>query len=164
MAAYTQYLWEDYLRNSDVGQAAILEAEKEEVEHKKLLAENDKMNAEIAEKRRARLAKESEEEAVKIAETLRLADQKKREKIEAANRIIESETEAINNRIRAEDLDRAIETALQNTIDHKFAIDLQGNIYRGRYTKSIEVLDKDREKVPVPKTVAQKILGGQQTF
>ena len=98
MAAYTQYLWEDYLRNSDVGQAAILEAEKEEVEHKKLLAENDKMNAEIAEKRRARLAKESEEEAVMIAEALRLADQKKREKIEAANRIIESETEAINNR------------------------------------------------------------------
>ena len=56
------------------------------------------INAEIAEKRRARLAKESEEEAVKIAEALRLADQKKREKIEASNRIIESETEAINNR------------------------------------------------------------------
>ena len=44
MAAYTQYLWEDYLRNSDVGQAAILEAEKEEVEHKKLLAENDRVS------------------------------------------------------------------------------------------------------------------------
>ena len=43
MAAYTQYLWEDYLRNSDVGQAAILEAEQEEVEHKKLLAENDRV-------------------------------------------------------------------------------------------------------------------------
>ena len=69
-----------------------------------------------------------------------------------------------NFRIRAEDLDRAIETALQNPIDHEFAIDLQGNIYRGRYTKSIEVPAKDREKVPVPKTVAQKILAGQQTF
>lgn len=43
MAALTQYLWEDYLRNSDVGQAAILEAEREEAEHKKLLEANDKV-------------------------------------------------------------------------------------------------------------------------
>ena len=56
------------------------------------------MNAEIAERRSARLAKESEEEAVNIAEALRLADQKKRQKIEAANRIIQSETESITNR------------------------------------------------------------------
>ena len=43
MAALTQYLWEDYLRNSDVGQAAILEAEREEAEHKQLLEANDKV-------------------------------------------------------------------------------------------------------------------------
>ena len=43
MAALTQYLWEDYLRNSDVGQAAILEAEREEAEHKELLKHNDEV-------------------------------------------------------------------------------------------------------------------------
>jgi len=93
-----------------------------------------------------------------------LAEEMKQKKIAVANKIIESETEAINNRIRAEDLERAIETALQNPIDPEFAIDLQGNIYRGRYTKSIEVPVNKREKIPVPLTVAERILSGQKTF
>ena len=93
-----------------------------------------------------------------------MAKEAKQRKIAIANQIIESETEAISNRIRAEDLDRAIETALQNPTDPEFAIDLQGNIYRGRYTKSIEVPITNREKIPVPMTVAEKILSGQKTF
>ena len=92
-----------------------------------------------------------------------MAKEEKHRKIAIANQIIESETEAISNRIRAEDLDRAIETALQNPTDPEFAIDLQGNIYRGRYTKSIEVPVTNREKIPVPMTVAEKILSGQKT-
>jgi small subunit ribosomal protein S26 len=122
------------------------------------------MNAEIAERRRVRLERESQEESVRIEKELKIAEEEKRKKIEAANRIVESETEAIVNRIRAEDLERVIETALQNPVDHEFAIDLQGNIYRGRFTKSIEVPAKDREKIPLPKTVAEKILAGQKTF
>jgi small subunit ribosomal protein S26 len=120
------------------------------------------MNAEIAERRRVRLERESQEESVRIEKELKIAEEEKRKKIEAANRIVESETEAIVNRIRAEDLERVIETALQNPVDHEFAIDLQGNIYRGRFTKSIEVSAK--EKIPGPKTVAEKILAGQKTF
>ncbi len=122
------------------------------------------MNAEIAERRRVRLERESKEESVRIEKELKIAEEEKRKKIEAANRIVESETEAIVNRIRAEDLERVIETALQNPVDHEFAIDLQGNIYRGRFTKSIEVPAKDLEKIPGPKTVAEKILAGQKTF
>jgi small subunit ribosomal protein S26 len=122
------------------------------------------MNAEIAERRRVRLERESQEESVRIEKELKIAEEEKRKKIEAANRIVESETEAIVNRIRAEDLERVIETALQNPVDHEFAIDLQGNIYRGRFTKSIEVQAKDLEKIPGPKTVAEKILAGQKTF
>ncbi len=93
-----------------------------------------------------------------------MAEEDKQRKIAIANQIIESETEAIGNRIRAEDLERVIETALQNPTDPEFAIDLQGNIYRGRYTKSIEVPVNSREKIPVPLTIAEKILSGQQTF
>jgi len=44
MAAVTQYLWEEYLRNSEVGQAAIIQAEKEEQEHKILVQENEETN------------------------------------------------------------------------------------------------------------------------
>lgn len=34
--------------------------------------------------------------------------------------------------ITKENLDAAIDHALANPVDHNFAIDLQGNIYRGR--------------------------------
>ena len=93
-----------------------------------------------------------------------MAEQQRLKKVEEANRVIEAETQAIENRIREEDLDRVIEAALQNPIDHEFAIDLQGNIYRGRYTKSIEVSPQSREKIPVPPTIAEKILAGQTSF
>ncbi len=35
-------------------------------------------------------------------------------------------------------------------MDHEFAIDLEGNIYRGRYTKSTSVPPNKREKIPAP--------------
>lgn len=122
------------------------------------------MNTEIAERRQVRLLHEAEERAARISEEVKAAEVKRLKQIEEVNRVIEAETEAIENRIREEDLDRVIEAALQNPIDHEFAIDLEGNIYRGRYTKSIEVSPKNREKIPVPPTVAEKILAGQSNF
>ena len=44
MAAVTQLLWEDYLLNSDVGEAAKLSAQREEEEHRRLLALNHETN------------------------------------------------------------------------------------------------------------------------
>ncbi len=44
MAAITQYLWEEHLRNSDVGQAAMMEAEREDSEHKLLIEQNEETN------------------------------------------------------------------------------------------------------------------------
>ena len=122
------------------------------------------MNAEIAERRQVRLLREAEDRAARISEELKVAEQQRLKKVEEANRVIEAETQAIENRIREEDLDRVIEAALQNPIDHEFAIDLQGNIYRGRYIKSIEVSPQSREKIPVPPTIAEKILAGQTSF
>ncbi len=49
-----------------------------------------------------------------------------------------------------EALAKAIEHALDNPVDHEFAIDLEGNIYRGRYTKSTSVPPNKREKIPAP--------------
>jgi small subunit ribosomal protein S26 len=95
---------------------------------------------------------------------LKAAEVSRQKQIEESNRIISAETEAIENRIQEEDLERVIEAALQNPVDHEFAIDLEGNIYRGRYTKSIEVPKQDREKIPDPPTVAEKILSGQTSY
>jgi hypothetical protein len=71
------------------------------------------VNAAVAERRRLRLEREAREESDRIKAELEAAEEEKRRKIEAANRVIEAETEAIENRIQAEDLERAIEAALQ---------------------------------------------------
>jgi len=44
MSALTQFLWEDYLINSDVGEAAKAKAQIEEAEHQKLLKLNEETN------------------------------------------------------------------------------------------------------------------------
>merc|ERR1712141_290138 len=67
MAALTQYLWEDYLRNSDVGEAAKIEAAREEEEHRRLLAENESLNVEVASLRDTRIKIEAKEEKQRIA-------------------------------------------------------------------------------------------------
>ena len=71
---------------------------------------------------------------------------------------IKQETKALDNRIRLEDLEKAIETALDNPIDLEFAIDTEGHIYRGRETKSILVKKEDREKIPRPVKEGEKLL------
>ena len=121
------------------------------------------INAEVGKQRKLRLQRESEEEAIQICEELKFNQECRQQGIMEANRIIEAETEAIQNRIQEEDLERVIEAALQNPIDHEYAIDLQVNIYRGRYTKSIEVPAKNCEKIPLPQTIAERILAAQKS-
>ena len=47
MSALTQFLWEDYLINSDVGEAAKAKAQIEEAEHQKLLKLNEETNKQV---------------------------------------------------------------------------------------------------------------------
>ena len=72
--------------------------------------------------------------------------------------MIAVESEAIDNRIRKEDLEKAIEIALDNPIDYEFAIDKEGHIFRGRETKSILVQKDERELIPKPPTEQEIIL------
>ena len=160
MAALTQYLWEDYLKNSDVGEAAKIQAAKEEEEHIHLVNENESINAQIAAKREQRLKVEAKEEEERIKIEVQEENQKEMERLSMVDKIVQSETEQIENRIKStDDLERAILFALDNPVDYEFAIDTAGNIYKGRYTKSIQITDEEREKIPVPLTEADAILG-----
>ena len=71
---------------------------------------------------------------------------------------IKEETKALENRIKLEDLEKAIETALDSPIDYEYAIDTEGHIYRGRETKSILVKKDVREKIPRPVKEGEKLL------
>ena len=160
MAALTQYLWEDYLRNSDVGEAAIIEAAKEEEEHRRLLAENESLNVEVASLRDTRLKIEAKEEKQRIALEIKIAQEQEQKRLSVVKKVILSEKKQLDMRIKSvDDLDSAISCALDNPVDEEFAIDKQGYIYRGRYTKSMQVPLEKKEKIPTHLSEGDRILG-----
>merc|ERR1712227_1025883 len=149
MRALHFYLHEDDLKAGDKGEAALIAAEKEEQIHIKNLQENDEENKRQAELRAARLAKESEERKVRILRELEEFESSELERLARVDNIVEKHKAEMENRIEPEDLERAIETALANPIDHEFAIDLEGNIFRGRSTKSNKIKPEQLERLPL---------------
>merc|ERR1712001_663207 len=81
---------------------------------------------------------------------------------EELTEFIHSETKAIENRITLENLEAAIEEAMNNPIDYEYAIDRDGYIYRGRETRSLLVPPEDREIIPQPNSESEKLLRLQQ--
>jgi len=149
MRALHMYLLEDDLKNSDTGEAGMIAAKKEDEDHLKMVKLNDEENKKVAERRVARLKLEAEERKVRIARELEEFEKTEKERIIAADQMVEKQKVEMENRIREEDLEKAIETALANPVDFEYAIDADGNIFRGRTTKSKKVEPKDYEKIPL---------------
>lgn len=150
MAALTQYLYEDYLKNSDVGEAGAIEAQKEEEEHARLIEENERENQRIAQLRADRLVREAKEENERIQEEIALKEEMEKQRIKEVDEFVRAETEAFANFIKPENVEKAIEEALSNPVDYEYAIDKEGHIFYGRYTKSVLVPKDQLEKIPVP--------------
>ncbi len=129
-SAVTQYLYNDYLKYSDTGEAAVIEAKKEQEELAKNIADNDAENAQVADRRRRRLEAEMAERKVQIDAEVKEKAELEAERLKQVEQVVKAETEALSKRIRREDLERAIEEAIANPVDHEYAIDLEGNIYR----------------------------------
>ncbi|XP_065359745.1 small ribosomal subunit protein mS26 [Calliphora vicina] len=110
----------------------VLTAEQEEAEFQRCLQENQKWNQEIAAIREQRLAKESQEKSEYVKERLRLAQEREEERMEKIEALVKKEKELSKTFITRENLEVAIEQALANPVDYNFAIDMRGNIYRGR--------------------------------
>ena len=92
---------------------------------------------------------ESERRKIVIAERLQEYDVREAEQLERAEVLVDREVGEMEKRIREEDLVRAIETALANPLDKEYAIDLKGNIFRGRKTKSKKVNPAYYEQIPL---------------
>ena len=116
------------------------------------------MNSQIAKSRELRLRKEQIEEEETIREEL--LEYKRNENIRHREMedFIKDESKAMENRIKLEDLEKAIEEALANPVDYEYAIDDAGHIYRGRETKSVYVDKNSREKIPRPIKENEKLL------
>ena len=92
---------------------------------------------------------ESERRKIVIAERLQEYDVREAEQLERAEVLVDREVGEMEKRIREEDLVRAIETALASPLDMEYAIDLKGNIFRGRKTKSKKVNPAYYEQIPL---------------
>ena len=114
-----------------------------------MFQDNEEENKRIAALRAKRLLEESERKKILISERLQQFDVSEAEKLERVEVFVDREKQEMENRIREEDLVRAIETALANPIDLEFAIDLNGNIFRGRKTKSKKVNPAYYEQIPL---------------
>jgi len=164
MAALTQYLWEDYLLNSDTGEAAKLKAQQEEEEHRRLLALNDETNRQVAVRREARVAADAAASEVRIREEVRNHEEEEARRLELARNLVTSEIQDMRGVIKdGEALAKAVMEALDNPVDYEYSIDLEGNIYPGRYTKATKVPIEERKPIPTPLREGHHILGIDNT-
>ena len=84
-----------------------------------------------------------------IGQELREFEEREAVRLEKVEKYVDQEIEEMDSRINQDDLVKAIETAIANPVDYEYAIDLQGNIFRGRSTKSKKVDPSNYEKLPV---------------
>ena len=91
--------------------------------------------------------KEAEERKVRIQQELEDFEEREEERLARVDKIVEKHQSEMERRIEPEQLEKAIETALANPVDYEFAIDLEGNIFRGRTTKSKKIKPEDFEKM-----------------
>lgn len=134
-----QYLREEVLRQQETSTAdhIVLTPEKEEEEFQRCLNENAAWNALIASERNVRLANEREAKVAYVQERLDAYKLSQEERIERADKRIQYEIQQSKTFITHENLDEAIEVALANPVDYNYAIDMAGNLYKGRATQSL---------------------------
>ena len=144
-----QYLHEDDLKNSDTGELAMLEHQKEEEIFQQNLKENEDENQRVAAIREERLKREDEERRDRIKIELQEFERSEAERIAAANKFIREQALEIDGRIKKEDIEEAILKALNSPIDYEYAIDTEGHIFRGRTTRAKDMDTKDMVKLPL---------------
>ncbi|XP_076678130.1 mitochondrial ribosomal protein S26 [Andrena cerasifolii] len=96
---------------------------------------NEQWNKEVAEEREQRLAKQRE---VRIKEIMLKLEAKRERDLELRSRVdaeIKKAKEEASTFITPENIDKAIENALKNIVNHNVAIDINGNFYTDDYTE-----------------------------
>lgn len=151
LSGVAQYLYEDFKKYSDTGEAAQRQAELDAKEHTELVKDNEAENQRIATLRTERLKREMAEKKGEIAQELEEFSTNEKARLERAKEVIMRTEAAMAEAVKPDQLEKAIEEALANPVDYEFAIDTQGHIYRGRYTKSVEVPPALREKLKLTK-------------
>lgn len=92
---------------------------------------NTEWNAECAKVRAVRMEKKLKEQEQYVLERLALKEERDEEKRKLVREAIELQKDQSKHFITEENIDEAIERALANVVDYNFAIDIDGNMYKG---------------------------------
>ncbi|CAH0395421.1 unnamed protein product [Bemisia tabaci] len=109
--------------------------EEEEAEWVECMAINDDWNAESAALREQRIARELEAVEERALQLKLARDEEKRKLAAELNAKVRAEKERSKTYITPENIDEAIEQALNTVVDFNYSIDLRGNKYIGKRTK-----------------------------
>jgi len=115
--------------------ANVLPPEADAAGLKELHAINEELNSKTAAEREVRLVAEREKRSQLIEREIEEAKSAAAEKLELIENMVRYEKNQSKTFILPDQIDEAIEEALDNIKDYNFAIDLKGNIYEGRRTK-----------------------------
>ncbi|XP_069669081.1 small ribosomal subunit protein mS26 [Periplaneta americana] len=144
-----RYFTEEFAKSSATSIAAQQETKDEEEEHQRCMKVNEEWNRQVALIREKRLLQEQEAKRELILAQMTAFEEDQKKRMEEVEQIVREEKERAKFYITSENIDKAIEDALANPVDHNFAIDLQGNIYRGRKTKPTDVPPDEVEKIQI---------------
>ncbi|XP_059609360.1 small ribosomal subunit protein mS26 [Phlebotomus argentipes] len=120
--------------------------EEEEDDMRNAIAINDEWNKEIVMIRDQRLEKRRNAKTEDVLERIEAKKLRDEERRRWADERVQHEIERSKHFIKRENLESAIEKALDNPVDFNFAIDLNLNIYRGKTTATpTEKLSRESE-------------------
>uniref|UniRef100_A0A336LUY8 Small ribosomal subunit protein mS26 n=1 Tax=Culicoides sonorensis TaxID=179676 RepID=A0A336LUY8_CULSO len=133
MKAIRSFLHQEVQKASLPSTTSVLlkSPEQLELEFQETLKINEVWNAECAKVRAARMEQKLKEQRDYVLERLQAKEERDEEREERIRNIIEQQKIEAKNFITEENIDEAIERAIANVVDYNFAIDLDGNMYKG---------------------------------
>ncbi|XP_015523757.2 probable 28S ribosomal protein S26, mitochondrial [Neodiprion lecontei] len=112
-----------------------LRAKQEEEDFVRCVALNNEWNESKAKARDERLAKAREVRREEILRKIIAQEQLAAKQLENIEKTVKRVKEEAITFITEKNIDQAIEDALNNPVDHNWALDLEGTIHRGKYVQ-----------------------------
>ncbi|KAG0722001.1 putative 28S ribosomal protein S26, mitochondrial [Chionoecetes opilio] len=147
MKSVRQHLRQEGIRLADTSELAMQQVAQEEEEHQQLMEYNRQENLRVAALREERVRKEHEAEITRVEASLVKQAQMAAAAEEEALRLINETQELVKTFIKREDLEQAIEAAMEDPTDYNFALDPDGHVFRGRNTRPEDVPKEEWEKL-----------------
>lgn len=132
MKAIQQFLKAEAERKANEVNVLHKSPEQIQAEWDSCFALNEAWNVEVAKVRAVRLEHDAIKTREYVLEKLAAKEEREQTRLAKAREIILHEKSQVDTFITPENIDKAIEHALANITDFNFAIDMDGNMYRGR--------------------------------